>query len=166
MLASLALPRVAVSLLALFGVAGVSLCNLLAGFGVELTGLAGAVERVGPPLCGAVIAALAPWTGESVPVADSWVLLLRLAAWAVVSCALLLAAFAVLPSMQVIPVRADFDTFNPLGSAQPAVSAINAGPLTDAMDQFVVYKVRRGNTGAAEVTHATPLPRPASETRV
>ena len=60
---------------------------------MELTGLAGAVERVGPPLCSAVIAALAPWIGESVPVADSWVLLLRLTAWAVVSCALLLATF-------------------------------------------------------------------------
>ena len=67
--------------------------NLLALFGAELGGLAGAIDRYAPPLCTAIAVSLDPWV-ESVAVeGDAVELSLRLAAWAGAAVGLLVLTF-------------------------------------------------------------------------
>jgi hypothetical protein len=63
-------------------------------FGADLSGIALAVDRLGPPLASGILLALAGWIGPSFEMQGSgiWVAL-RAAAWALASAALLVAAF-------------------------------------------------------------------------
>lgn len=90
---SLLLPRTLTALL-VFGAVGVqAVLNALALFGVQLGGAALALERAGPPLLTAQVAALAPWIEPvALPVSDPE-LALRLLLWAAGSAALLSLAF-------------------------------------------------------------------------
>jgi hypothetical protein len=99
MSASLVLGRTAVLLLAVAGIPYVALANAVVLVGqlvhpdVELGGLLGAVDRFGPPLGTAVIAAVAPWnphveaSGAFAPAFG------RLALWAAGSVVLLALTF-------------------------------------------------------------------------
>lgn len=93
MTASLFLPRVATlfSVLAMVGViAGI---NALALFGTELSGVAWAIDRFGPPLGSAIVAAMAGWIAPVTVPADPFEIAIRTGAWAVAGVSLLVVAF-------------------------------------------------------------------------
>jgi hypothetical protein len=93
MTASLFLPRIATVLAVLVGVGVIAGVNAVGLSGAELGGIAWGIDRFGPPLGSAVVAALAPWI-EPAPVAAAPLeLAIRMAAWAVVGVSLLSAAF-------------------------------------------------------------------------
>lgn len=93
MAASLALPRALIALLVLGAVFGVASLNAASQLGAELGGLAGLVDRAGPPLASSMIVALGAWIEPSVPRGDGLALLLRSLAWAAGSIAVLMHAF-------------------------------------------------------------------------
>jgi hypothetical protein len=90
---SLALPRVATFLVVFALVSGVTALNLAALTGVELSGIAYAVDRFGPPLGTALMQALGPWVGRPPASLGQGDTTLRLVLWATASVALLVAAF-------------------------------------------------------------------------
>jgi len=93
MTASLFLPRIATVLAVLAGVGAIAGINAIGLFGVELGGIAWGIDRFGPPLGSAVVAAVAPWIAPvEVPV-DPVELAVRLVAWAVVGVSLLVVVF-------------------------------------------------------------------------
>jgi hypothetical protein len=67
-------------------IAGVNAIGL---FGVELGGIAWGIDRFGPPLGSAVVAALAPWIAPVEVSADPLELAVRIAAWTVAGVSLL-----------------------------------------------------------------------------
>ena len=93
MLASLYLPRIATVLLVMMGVAGIAGVNVAALFGAELGGLAGAVQRFGPPLVSPVALALRDWIAPTAVPGDALTLALRQIAWMLASAAALVHAF-------------------------------------------------------------------------
>jgi hypothetical protein len=93
MTASLFLPRIATVLVVLIGVGLIAGVNAIGLFGVELGGIAWGIDRFGPPLGSAVIAALAPWIAPVEVPADPLELAVRIAAWAVAGVSLLAVVF-------------------------------------------------------------------------
>jgi hypothetical protein len=93
MTASLYLPRIASLLLVGMGVCMVAAVNLAGLFGAELGGLAGAIDRYGPPLVSAVALALRGWIAPLALPGEPLALALRHAVWLLASAALLLRAF-------------------------------------------------------------------------
>jgi hypothetical protein len=93
MTASLFLPQIATVLLVLASVGSIAFTNLLALFGAELGGLAGAIDRYGPPLCTAIAVSLAPWVESTAIEGNAAELALRLAVWAGAAVGLLALAF-------------------------------------------------------------------------
>lgn len=93
MAASLHLPRSAVTLLALAGVAAVAASEVALLLGVHLSGVFGALGRFGPPLAEPVALALAPWIAPSPVPGAAAPLLGRLALWTAGAIAWLLLAF-------------------------------------------------------------------------
>lgn len=93
MAASLFLPRVATVLLVFALVWGIALVNVLSGAGARLGGWVGAVDRFGPPLAGAPLAALAVWLEPLSVAGDPADLALRSLAWAAGSAALVVLSF-------------------------------------------------------------------------
>jgi hypothetical protein len=89
MTASLFLPRIATVLAVLVGVGVIAGVNAIGLFGVELGGIAWGIDRFGPPLGSAVVAALAPWIAPAEVPADPLELAVRIAAWAVAGVSLL-----------------------------------------------------------------------------
>ena len=93
MTASLVLPR-SVTALAVFGfVWTVAAINAFAQFGTGLTGVAGLVDRFGPPLATAMIVALGPWIEPTATRGEPLELALRSLVWAGASALLLLRIF-------------------------------------------------------------------------
>ncbi len=93
MTASLVLPR-SVTALAVFGfVWAIAAINALAQFGTELTGVAGLVDRFGPPLATAMIVALGSWIEPTATRGEPLELALRSLLWAGASAVLLLRVF-------------------------------------------------------------------------
>jgi hypothetical protein len=90
---SLALPRVATFLVVFALVSGVTALNLASSAGVELAGIAYAVDRFGPPLGTALMQALGPWVGRPPASLGQGDTTLRLVLWATASVALLIATF-------------------------------------------------------------------------
>jgi ABC-type transport system involved in multi-copper enzyme maturation permease subunit len=93
MTVSLFLPQIATALLVLAAVGSIAFANLLALFGAELGGLAGAIDRYGPPLCTAIAISLAPWVESATVEGNAAELALRLAVWAGAAVGLLVLAF-------------------------------------------------------------------------
>jgi hypothetical protein len=77
----------------LVSVGSVAFVNLLTLFGAELGGVAGAIDRFGPPLCTAIAVSLAPWVETVAIEGDPAELALRLAAWAGAAAGLLVLSF-------------------------------------------------------------------------
>lgn len=93
MTVSLFLPRIATVLVVLVGVGVIAGVNAIGLFGVQLGGVAWGIDRFGPPLGSAVVAALAPWIAPVEVPADPLVLAVRIAAWAVIGVSLLTVVF-------------------------------------------------------------------------
>lgn len=93
MTASLFLPRVATVLAVLAGVGVIASVNAISLFGVELGGIPWVVDRFGPPLGSAMVAALAPWIAPVTVPAAPFELAVRSVAWSVASVSLLVVAF-------------------------------------------------------------------------
>ena len=93
MSASLYLPRIATVMLALVGIGMIATVNAIGLFGVELGGVAWAIDRFGPPLGTSVVAALSPWIAPAEVPVDPFEVSIRAAAWAVAGIALLVVAF-------------------------------------------------------------------------
>jgi hypothetical protein len=93
MTASLFLPRIATVLAVLIGVGVIAGVNAIGLFGVELGGIAWGIDRFGPPLGSAVVAALAPWIAPVEVPADPLELAVRIVAWAVAGVSLLAVVF-------------------------------------------------------------------------
>ncbi len=93
MAVSLWLPRLAGFLFAVAAVGFVALVNLSSMFGAELSGVAAAVDRFGPPLATAVFSALGPWYGQAPDPSWRMALSLRLVLWVAGSMGLLVLAF-------------------------------------------------------------------------
>jgi hypothetical protein len=93
MTASLYIPRIASVLLVFAGVATITITNTVSLFGGELTGIFAAVDRYGPPLCTALVLALAPWIEPVSPSAAAGETALLLALWTLGSVLLLRLAF-------------------------------------------------------------------------
>ena len=87
MTASLALPRIATALLVFLGVGVLAGVNASALAGLEPSGLTGLLNAWGPPLCSALVLALAPWIEGTPLVGDPVAIGLRLSLWAVASVA-------------------------------------------------------------------------------
>jgi ABC-type transport system involved in multi-copper enzyme maturation permease subunit len=93
MTASLVLPR-SVTALAVFGLVwAIAAINAFAQFGTELTGVAGLVDRLGPPLATAMIVALDSWIEPTATRGEPLELALRSLLWAGASALLLLRVF-------------------------------------------------------------------------
>jgi hypothetical protein len=93
MTASLVLPR-SVTALAVFGfVWAIAAINAFAQFGTELTGVAGLVDRFGPPLATAMIVALGSWIEPTATHGEPLELAVRSLLWAGASALLLLRVF-------------------------------------------------------------------------
>jgi ABC-type transport system involved in multi-copper enzyme maturation permease subunit len=90
---SLTLPRAAVALLAMAGVAVIAVVNGLSLFGHAPGGIAGILDRYGPPLLSAVVVPVAAWAEPFAVPGDALALGSRLAVWAAASAALLVVAF-------------------------------------------------------------------------
>jgi len=93
MTASLYLPRVAIFLLTLVVIAATSSINLASVAGMELSGIYGLVDRLGPPLASSVAVALAPWSGRLPPDITVFDVALRTALWAASGVITLVAVF-------------------------------------------------------------------------
>ena len=93
MTASLFLPRIATVLVVLVGVGVIAGVNAIGLSGVELGGVAWGIDRFGPPLGSAVVAALAPWIAPVEVPADPLELAVRIVAWAVAGVSLLAVVF-------------------------------------------------------------------------
>jgi hypothetical protein len=93
MTASLVLPR-SITALAVFGfVWAIAAINAFAQFGTELPGIAGLVDRFGPPLATAMIVALGSWIEPTATHGEPLALALRSLLWAGASALLLLQVF-------------------------------------------------------------------------
>ena len=90
---SLFLPQIATVLLVLVGVGWVASVNLLVRFEVGVGPVAAAVDRLGPPLATAILAALAPWVESAAHSGGILDLSLRLGVWAAAGSGLLWLAF-------------------------------------------------------------------------
>jgi hypothetical protein len=93
MTTSLFVPRVATLFLVLACVGGIAGVNAFALFGVELTGIAWVLDRFGPPLGSALIAAVSGWIAPAAVPVDPLEISIRTAAWAVAGVSLLVVAF-------------------------------------------------------------------------
>jgi hypothetical protein len=93
MMASLFLPRIATVLAVLAGVGVIASINAISLFGAELGGVSWVIDRFGPPLGSAMVAALAPWIEPAQVPAAGFELAVRSVAWAVASMALLVVVF-------------------------------------------------------------------------
>jgi len=93
MTASLFLPRIATVLVVLVGVGVIASVNAIGLFGVELGGIGWGIDRFGPPLGSAVVAALAAWIAPVEIPADPVELTVRIVAWAVAGVSLLVVVF-------------------------------------------------------------------------
>lgn len=93
MAVSVALPRIATTLLVLLLVGGVSAVNAFGLAGQTLEGVAGWIDRAGPPLSSAMVVALAPWIEPTQIVGEPIELGLRLALWTVGGVSLLVVVF-------------------------------------------------------------------------
>jgi hypothetical protein len=93
MTAALFLPRIATVMVVLVGVGVIAGVNAMGLFGVELGGIAWGIDRFGPPLGSAVVAALAPWIAPVAVPAEPVELAVRIAAWAVAAASLLVVVF-------------------------------------------------------------------------
>jgi hypothetical protein len=93
MTASLFLPRIATVLVVLIGVGVIAGINAIGLFGVELGGVAWGIDRFGPPLGSAVVAALVPWIAPAPVPVDPLELAIRIGAWAVAGVSLLAVVF-------------------------------------------------------------------------
>lgn len=93
MAASLALPRIASVLLVLMGVAAVAAVNAAGQLGAELGGVAGLVDRFGPPLVSSVAVSLRAWIEPANVRGAPLELALRHALWMLASALLLVRAF-------------------------------------------------------------------------
>ena len=93
MTASLHLPRIATVMVVLVGVGMIAIVNAIGLFGVELGGVAWAIDRFGPPLGTSVVSALSAWIAPVEVPADPLEVTVRAVAWAVASVALLIVAF-------------------------------------------------------------------------
>jgi hypothetical protein len=91
--ASLVLPQIATALLVLVAVGWIASVNLLARLGAELQGVHAAVDRLGPPLASALVAAIAPWIDAPEAPGQALEVGLRLLAWAGAGLAALVVAF-------------------------------------------------------------------------
>jgi ABC-type transport system involved in multi-copper enzyme maturation permease subunit len=92
MATSLYLPRLATVAAVFVGVAVIAATNLAALAGVELSALWSALDRFGPPLGTGIALAVAEWSGRELP-ASAGLVAARLALWALLGAALLVAAF-------------------------------------------------------------------------
>jgi hypothetical protein len=93
MTAALFLPRIATVLAVLASVGGIAGINAIGLFGAELGGIAYVIDRFGPPLGSATVAAVAAWIAPVEVAANPMALAIRLAAWAVAGVCLLVVAF-------------------------------------------------------------------------
>ncbi len=93
MAASLYLPRVAIFLLTLVVIGVTSSTNLASLAGMELSGIYGLVDRLGPPLASSVAVALAPWSGRMPPGVSVFDVTLRTMLWAGFGVVTLVAVF-------------------------------------------------------------------------
>jgi len=93
MTASLYLPRIAVVLLVFVATGATALANLLAMFRDASSGVMGAIDRFGPPLCTSIAVALSPWIDEVGIPGSPPEIAIRHALWAAASIALLWGAF-------------------------------------------------------------------------
>jgi hypothetical protein len=93
MSASLYLPRIATVMVVLIGVGMIATVNAIGSFRVELGGVAGAIDRFGPPLGSAVVTALSPWIAPAEVAVDPLAVSIRAVAWAVAGVALLVVVF-------------------------------------------------------------------------
>ena len=83
-----------VTMLILFGLLVVtSILAIAALSGVELTGMYGAIERMGPTWTTTIVASLMPWTGRELVSSDTALIWVRLLGWSVGALALLIVAF-------------------------------------------------------------------------
>ncbi len=90
---SLVLTRIATALSVLAFVGAVAFINSFTLFGVSMGGAAALLQHVTPPLCTAIVVALAPWTDPIVPNVDPMLTILKLVAWMVAGVLLLMAVF-------------------------------------------------------------------------
>jgi ABC-type transport system involved in multi-copper enzyme maturation permease subunit len=90
---SLLLTRIATALSVLVFVASIAFINSFTLFGASLSGLGRVLQEFTPPLCTAIVVALAPWTHPLVPNVDPNIMILKLVTWMIVSCMLLFSVF-------------------------------------------------------------------------
>jgi len=90
---SLKMSRVATALLVLVFVGSVTFINSFGLTGMQFGALGTVIQFVTPPLCSAVVLALAPWTDPVVPDLDPVVLTLKLIAWVFIGLAALWLTF-------------------------------------------------------------------------
>jgi hypothetical protein len=87
------LPRIAAVMLVLVTVAVVAVVNAVGLSGVDIGGLVWGIDRFGPPLASAVVAALANWIAPAEVPVSAFELVVRMSAWAVAAVALLVVVF-------------------------------------------------------------------------
>ncbi len=90
---SLVLTRIATALIVLVSVAAITFANSLLLFGAEFSGIGIFVLHFTPPLCTAIVVALAPWIFPVVPAIDPMIMCLKLVFWMGVSVLVLLGLF-------------------------------------------------------------------------
>jgi hypothetical protein len=93
MTASLYLPRVGTLFAVLAAVGVIAGINAIALFGTELGGIAFVIDRFGPPLGSALVAAVGGWIAPAEVPVDPFAIAIRTAAWAVAGVSLLVVAF-------------------------------------------------------------------------
>ncbi|MFP8878284.1 MAG: hypothetical protein AAEJ52_21635 [Myxococcota bacterium] len=90
---SLRLTRVVTAMSVLVFVGSISFINSFALFGVPMGTVGTVVQAFTPPLCTALVVALAPWTDPVVPEVDPVIMILKLVSWVIVSVGILLGTF-------------------------------------------------------------------------
>lgn len=90
---SLILTRVATGMSVLILVGSVTFINIFEIAGWQAGTIGTALQWIAPPLCTAVVAALAPWEVPFIPEVDGVIVVLKLVAWMVVSVGVLLSSF-------------------------------------------------------------------------
>jgi hypothetical protein len=93
MTASLFIPRIATVLLVFVAIGTTTMANVLAMFRDTTSGLLGAIDRFGPPLCSSIAVALSPWISDVAVPGSATEIATRHALWAAASIALLWTAF-------------------------------------------------------------------------
>jgi ABC-type transport system involved in multi-copper enzyme maturation permease subunit len=93
MTASLYIPRIATVMLVFVATGATTLANVLAMFSDATSGVMGAIDRFGPPLCSSIAVALSPWITEVGVPGSPTEIATRHALWAAASVALLWALF-------------------------------------------------------------------------